>query len=79
MNINPFNIIYYYHPDKVGGPADKLDESPFPRKTSLWWKMMDWTAEIMILAGIQLHHACRSHLRINPTPHGMNDRPVSLS
>jgi len=77
MNINPFSIIYYYHPDKVGGPSP--EEAPKNKKPSPWWKVMDWIAEILILVGARLHHACRVHERINSMRRDMNDRPVPLS
>lgn len=78
MNANPFSIVYYYHPDKVGGYSEAADTLPKPGRSSRLWKAVDWIAEVMILAGARLHRACRSHTRVNSMNRNMNDHMVPL-
>lgn len=78
MNANPLSILYYYHPDRVGTPAELPDQPLVHKRSSRFWKLMDWIAETMILAGAQLHRACRSHTRVEPMRQNMSDNLVPL-
>lgn len=79
MNANPFSILYYCLPDRVGGQAEVAGASPEPARSSRLWKAVDWIAEVMILAGARLRRASRSHIRLHPVHRDINDNPVPLS